>query len=94
MLVKSVPLVLVGLSCHSGWPGIGWNTVATFGSQVRSSTSRGYLSRKITGLGKPEHLQYRIDNGWSRRIDKENRLVYYIIQEILFIAHCRFHYDK
>ncbi|MBP3752590.1 MAG: type II toxin-antitoxin system YoeB family toxin, partial [Pyramidobacter sp.] len=44
------------------------------------------------GKGFPERLKY-ID-GWSRRIDKENRLVYDIDKNgCLIIASCKGHYD-
>lgn len=43
------------------------------------------------GIGKPEPLRYR--TGWSRRIDKENRLVYDIVDGKLWIASCKGHYE-
>lgn len=43
------------------------------------------------GLGKSEALKYR--SGWSRRIDKENHLVFDIQDGKLLIASCRGHYD-
>lgn len=43
------------------------------------------------GIGKSERLKYR--SGWSRRIDKENRLVFDIIDGKLLIASCRGHYE-
>lgn len=42
------------------------------------------------GIGKPEPLKYK--NVWSRRIDKENRLVYNIVDGELWIIACRGHY--
>jgi toxin YoeB len=46
------------------------------------------------GLGKPEPLKYDLAGFWSRRIDREHRLVYQIIGNELLIYSCRFHYDK
>lgn len=44
------------------------------------------------GIGKPEPLRHR--KAWSRRIDKENRLVYDIDGEgNLWIIACRGHYE-
>jgi toxin YoeB len=44
------------------------------------------------GQGKPEPLKYDLAGYWSRRIDREHRLVYsYQDNEILIIS-CRFHY--
>ena len=50
----------------------------------------------FTGLGKPEALRHRDDNCWSRRIDKEHRLVYRISGkedgQLLEVVQCRHHY--
>lgn len=44
------------------------------------------------GIGKPEQLKHRM--AWSRRIDKENRLVYNIDeQKNLWIIACKGHYE-
>lgn len=44
------------------------------------------------GLGKPEPLRYR--KAWSRRIDKENRLLYDIDESgNLWIIACKGHYE-
>lgn len=45
-----------------------------------------------SGLGKPEPLKYDLSGYWSRRIDREHRLVYKVDEETLYIASCRFHY--
>lgn len=46
------------------------------------------------GLGKPELLKNEYSGYWSRRIDKEHRLVYKVEFDTLIIIQCRFHYDK
>jgi toxin YoeB len=44
------------------------------------------------GIGKPEPLRYR--DGWSRRIDDINRLVYQIKDDgSIEILQCKGHYD-
>lgn len=44
------------------------------------------------GIGKPEPLKYR--KAWSRRIDRENRLVYNIdYNRNLLIISCKGHYE-
>lgn len=45
------------------------------------------------GLGKPEPLKYDLAGFWSRRIDREHRLVYQVVGDELFIYSCRYHYD-
>ncbi|MDP1708759.1 MAG: Txe/YoeB family addiction module toxin [Gammaproteobacteria bacterium] len=48
----------------------------------------------FTGLGKPEPLKHALAGFWSRRITKEHRLVYRVEAGVIYIAQCRFHYDK
>lgn len=45
------------------------------------------------GIGKPEPLRGDLSGFWSRRIDREHRLVYRPREGTLEIASCRFHYD-
>ncbi|MGX2970022.1 Txe/YoeB family addiction module toxin [Ursidibacter sp. B-7004-1] len=44
------------------------------------------------GIGDPEPLKYHLSGYWSRRIDREHRLVYQIHNETLYIVQCRYHY--
>jgi toxin YoeB len=44
------------------------------------------------GIGKPEPLRGNWSGYWSRRIDREHRLVYALENDSLLIAQCRFHY--
>ena len=44
------------------------------------------------GLGKPEKLKENFSSYFSRRITSEHRLVYKIIDDLVIIAQCRFHY--
>ncbi len=46
------------------------------------------------GIGKPEPLKYDLSGLWSRRIDRDHRLVYQVVKNELFIYSCRYHYDK
>ena len=46
------------------------------------------------GKGKPEPLKYDLAGMWSRRIDREHRLVYKVEDHELLIYSCRYHYDK
>ena len=44
------------------------------------------------GLGSPEPLKHNWAGYWSRRINKEHRIVYKLKDKTLFIAQCRYHY--
>jgi toxin YoeB len=45
------------------------------------------------GMGKPEPLKYDLSGLWSRRIDREHRLVYQANKTEILIYSCRYHYD-
>ena len=45
------------------------------------------------GMGKPEPLKYDLSGLWSRRIDREHRLVYQAYETEILIYSCRYHYD-
>ena len=45
------------------------------------------------GLGRPEPLKYDLAGLWSRRIDREHRLVYQANETEILIYSCRYHYD-
>ena len=47
----------------------------------------------FNGIGKPESLRNNLSGMWSRRIDEENRIVYFVENDILYIISCRGHYD-
>lgn len=44
------------------------------------------------GTGKPEPLRGNLTGFWSRRIDREHRLVYLPEDGAIYIVACRFHY--
>lgn len=46
-----------------------------------------------TGTGKPEQLKYNLSDCWSRRINKEHRLVYEVHNDTVFIHSAKGHYD-
>jgi len=44
------------------------------------------------GIGKPEALKGNYKGLWSRRIDREHRMVYAVTSESLIIVQLRYHY--
>lgn len=44
------------------------------------------------GIGDPEPLRHQWSGYWSRRIDREHRLVYKPSDGAVMIAQCRYHY--
>lgn len=55
------------------------------------------LLRDITrqpyeGIGDPEPLKHNWSGYWSRRVDREHRLVYKVTDEGIVVVQCRYHY--
>lgn len=54
------------------------------------------LRHPFTGTGKPEPLKRNLTGWWSRRINREHRLVYRMVgtaeAQALEILSCRYHY--
>ena len=44
------------------------------------------------GIGKPEALRHTLSGYWSRRIDREHRIVYRVEGDVLLIVQLRYHY--
>jgi toxin YoeB len=44
------------------------------------------------GLGEPEGLKHNWSGYWSRRINKEHRIIYKVTPTSIIIAQCRYHY--
>jgi toxin YoeB len=50
------------------------------------------LRSPFAGPGKPEPLNLRLSGCWSRRINREHRLVYQVQGDTLTVLACRYHY--
>jgi toxin YoeB len=44
------------------------------------------------GIGRPEMLKHELSGYYSRRIDREHRLVYIVENDIITIISCKYHY--
>lgn len=55
------------------------------------------IDHPYEGLGKPEALKYDLQGFWSRRIDREHRIIYHVTNEntieILNILSLKGHYE-
>ncbi len=47
----------------------------------------------FTGTGKPEVLKQSLNGCWSRRINREHRLVYEVTETVVFILSAKGHYE-
>ena len=44
------------------------------------------------GIGKPEALKYDLSGCWSRRINKEHRIVYEVLEDKIIVHSLKGHY--
>jgi toxin YoeB len=59
----------------------------------RINTLLKEISRQpFEGIGDPEPLKHQWSGYWSRRIDREHRLVYKVTAENIIVVQCRYHY--
>jgi toxin YoeB len=80
------------------WASVAWNDYLYWArTNVRIRDKINALVEDIqrhpfSGIGKPEPLKRNLQGFWSRRINREHRLVYRVEKGELQIAQCRFHY--
>ncbi len=73
---------------YSSWQDEDRNTLKKMNELIRDIQRSPY-----EGIGKPEPLTYDLAGLWSRRIVREHRLVYQVIDGNIIIYSCRFYYD-
>ncbi len=69
---------------------------ASGNNQIKNKISQLLLAIKqdpFKGIGKPEALKHNLLGCWSRRINKEHRLVYKVEANEIVVLALRFHYD-
>ena len=44
------------------------------------------------GLGKPEALRFDLSGYWSRRLTRQDRLVYRVTDQVIEVLSCKYHY--
>ena len=44
------------------------------------------------GVGQPEPLKYSLSGTWSRRINREHRIVYEVVDEVVYVLSLKGHY--
>jgi toxin YoeB len=80
------------------WSPQAWEDYLYWQSADKSVLKRINLLLKDTqrhpfeGIGDPEPLKHNWTGFWSRRINREHRLVYAVKDGCLCIAQCRYHY--
>jgi len=59
-------------------------------NQLLKQTTRS----PFEGEGKPEPMKHQLTSCWSRRINREHRLVYRVEDDVVYVIQCRFHYER
>jgi toxin YoeB len=54
--------------------------------------TKAIIETPFEGIGKPEPLKHQLAGKWSRRIDYENRYIYTVDKQTLFIYALKGHY--
>lgn len=77
---------------------VAWDDYLFWQAQDRRTLERinglmkEFCRTPFAGRGKPEPLRGDLAGWWSRRIDREHRLVYRVEEGSLLIAQCRYRY--
>lgn len=50
------------------------------------------IETPFEGIGKPELLKYNLAGCWSRRIDREHRLIYEVNDDLITVLSMKGHY--
>jgi len=80
---------------RNGWEDyVSWQAEDRMVLKKINTLIREIQATPFKGSGKPEPLKHDLAGLWSRRIDREHRLVYMSEKDDLYIYSCRFHYDK
>ena len=81
----------------TGWEDyLHWQAEGSRGLARVNALLKECLRDPFRGTGRPEPLGGNLSGFWSRRIDREHRLVYRVTgkseAEALEVAQCRYHY--
>jgi toxin YoeB len=74
---------------YTSWQNDDRKTLKKINSLIKDIQNSPY-----EGVGKPEPLKYDLAGLWSRRIDREHRLIYSVVEADVLIYSCRYHYDN
>ena len=69
-----------------------WQRVDTKTLKRINTLIKNIKRQPFEGLGDPEPLKHHWSGYWSRRIDREHRLVYKVTDKTVIVVQCRYHY--
>ncbi|MCC8180678.1 MAG: Txe/YoeB family addiction module toxin [Planctomycetes bacterium] len=71
-----------------------WKTYNPAKAAKIKSIINNICESPFSGIGKPEALVHDLRGYWSRRIDREHRVIYKVLGDEVVIMSCRYHYKK
>ncbi|WP_163557503.1 Txe/YoeB family addiction module toxin [Halomonas sp. NO4] len=80
------------------WAGNAWEDYLYWQARDKKTLKRintlikDIQRQPFDGLGDPEPLRHQWSGFWSRRIDREHRLVYKVTDNAIVIVQCHYHY--
>ncbi len=69
-----------------------WQTTDKNTLRKTNELIRECMRTPFEGKGKPEPLKENLSGYWSRRIDREHRLIYKVFENSIHLISCRHHY--
>ena len=87
MSQRNIEFTLDGWQDYQHWLNQDKKTLSKINKLINEACREQFI-----GTGKPEPLKDNYAGYWSRRIDKQNRLVYAVSDSSIVIVACRFHY--
>jgi toxin YoeB len=97
MPTSSTPIRSMQAAERLAWSPAAWEDYLYWQGQDRRQLKRinqlihGCLRDAFGGIGKPEPLRENLSGCWSRRIDDEHRLIYWLEGTTLVILACHYH---
>ena len=85
--MRSIEFLPAAFSEYQQWIELDRKVALRIGDLIRD-----ILRNPFDGIGKPEALRYEFKGYWSRRIDREHRLIYKITETSVIIVSCYSHY--
>lgn len=89
---KQAKSIAVGWTNHAWEDYLYWQTADSKIFQEINGLIDECRRTPFTGKGKPEPLKGDLTGYWSRRVNKEHRLVYLPEDKAIYVVSCRFHY--
>ncbi len=69
-----------------------WQTIDKKIIKRINSLIKDIKRNSFDGIGDPEPLKHNWAGYWSRRIDKEHRIIYKLANNTIYIVQCRYRY--